>query len=446
MTEAADFASKKPRVTFQNIPDFENVSTIDPPENVLVDNLTMRPRSLSHHLSSTKVPSRKWLKVRANFWRSLMNFAMNFHGFAPPRPPKAAFVRKIATDTIPIELYFYVPPSYQAILRNDPSYCFPAVVNFHGGGFCLGHATDDRYWARVVTCRAQAILISVNYRRAPEHPFPIPVDDSVEALLYIASHAPELHIDPSNVALSGFSAGGNLAFTVPLRLAYHKRMDAITSPKNEDTNFDIEDSDANQNTPSQSTVNLLNRQVTNSPLVIRSIIAWYPLLDWTTSRSQKKRESRNPEKTLPKVFTDLFDYSYLPPPDPSGNHCSPYASPGLAPDHMINNGLPHDIQIWLCEWDMLLREGQVFADRLDNLGKNVESKVIPRVPHGWDKSPNPFRDQHAIDTLYEKSARGLIQVFAQDATRPKPTHSPASSLSAADSLAARQPRRSVIPL
>ena len=82
-----------------------------------------------------------------------------------------------------------------------------------------------------------------------------------------------------------------------------------------------------------STSNLLTLR-TGTPLCIRTIVAWYPLLDWTMSRSQKKRESRNPKKCLPKVFTDLFDFSYLPPPDTEGAHCSPYASPGLAPRHI----------------------------------------------------------------------------------------------------------------
>ncbi|KAI9872070.1 MAG: hypothetical protein M1823_008269, partial [Watsoniomyces obsoletus] len=90
-----------------------------------------------------------------------------------------------------------------------------------------------------------------------------------------------------------------------------------------------------------------------------------------------------------------------------GAHASPYASPGLAPTHMLSGALPNDIQMWLCEWDMLLAEGQAFSERLEKLRKNVCSHIIQRVPHGWDKSPNPFRDQRAIDALYEKAARGM---------------------------------------
>ncbi|KAJ4557764.1 hypothetical protein HRR78_001437 [Exophiala dermatitidis] len=470
MTEAKDFAppsqnaptsqsSKPVRITFNDIDGFENASTIDPPENLLAQALSTetgssRPRSMSHHLSSTKVPSRRLLKLKARFWRTLMTLAMRFHDYAPPRSPRPSFRRKIPTDTIPIELFFYLPPRYHETLARDPEFRFPAVINFHGGGFCLGDARDDAYWARIVLEHTNAIFVSVNYRRAPEHPFPIPVDDCVDSILYVEEHAAELHIDPSNLALSGFSAGANLAFSAPFRLVYHRNMNAVDRKSSRPNTSHSVESDLEVNdrsgqdheshqfvTPVHSTSNLI-RQRTNTPLQIRAIIAWYPLLDWTMSRARKIRESRNPKKCLPKTFIDLFDFSYLPPPDIAGDHCSPYASPSLAPDHMIRDGLPEDIQMWLCEWDMLLREGQVFADRLDRLGKRIDSKLIPRVPHAWDKSPNPFRDQRAIDILYTKSAVNLNKVF-QDKEGFGPANS-MSSLHPTDSIIERQPRRSIV--
>ncbi|KAK5458394.1 hypothetical protein LTS15_004474 [Exophiala xenobiotica] len=473
MTETKDFArskspqsSKSTKVTFSNIADFENASTIDPPENMLADAFipepfNSRPRSMSHHLSSAKIPSRRALKIRARFWRSLMTLAMHFHDFAPPRAPKPSFKHKIPTDTIPIDLYFYLPPRYQEVLNREPDFRFPVVINFHGGGFCLGDARDDRYWARVVIENTNAIFVSVGYRRAPEHPFPIPVDDCVESILYISDHAAELHIDQTNIALSGFSAGANLAFSAPFRLAHHHNVNAIADNKSSrpttshtlsSTLNDDSDTEANDNelhyhethnfvTPVQSTSKLV-QQRTETPLQIRSVVAWYPLLDWTMSRSRKIRESLNPKKCLPKTFTDLFDFSYLPPPDMAGDHCSPYASPGLAQDYMIVDSLPQDIQMWLCEWDMLLREGQIFAERLEKLGKRVDSKLIPRVPHAWDKSPNPFRDQQAIDFLYTKSAMNLNKVF-QNKDGLGPGNS-MSSLHPTDTIIERQPRKSIV--
>jgi acetyl esterase/lipase len=105
---------------------------------------------------------------------------------------------------------------------------------------------------------------------------------------------------------------------------------------------------------------------------------------------------------------------------------------------MLDGALPNDLQLWLCEWDMLLAEGQAFASRLEKLGKNVSTHIIPRVPHGWDKSPNPFRDQHAIDLLYEKAAKGMDEVFKSD----DGMHTRASSIN--EGLVGRQPRRTSV--
>ncbi|ETI25827.1 hypothetical protein G647_02604 [Cladophialophora carrionii CBS 160.54] len=485
-TDAQDFATpKSPTVVFANAPELEDGHHhhhrhhLESPEHTLTEvcsntfsteeeerQFSMRPRSMSHHLSAQDIPSRRWLTIKAKWWRALEMLGMCFHSWAWPRPAKPAFKWGIETDSTPIELYFYLPSIYDEVLQRDPSHRFPCVVNFHGGGFCLGEATDDKYWARVVLQHANCIFISVNYRRAPEHPFPGPVDDCVEALLFVAEHAEELHIDQTNIALSGFSAGGNLAFTSALRLTHHRKINALEKTKSRpltarsaattettDTygsymadNDDHPHESHNFLTPMpsgsvHSNSNLL-RHKSGSPLQIRSIVAWYPLLDWTMSRSRKIRESRNPKKCLSKTFTDLFDFSYLPAPDLHGDHCSPYASPSLAPDEMLRTGLPRDIQMWLCEWDMLLREGQLFAERLDNLGKRVDSKMIPRVPHAWDKSPNPFRDQRAIDVLYTKAAINLNRVF-QDRDGIGPFSS-MSSLHPNDPIIQRQPRRSVV--
>ena len=62
---------------------------------------------------------------------------------------------------------------------------------------------------------------------------------------------------------------------------------------------------------------------------------------------------------------------------------------------------------------MLLHEGERFAERLQELGKDVKVEMIQGVPHGWDKSPNPFRDQKRIDGLYERAAGYLRHVFGE---------------------------------
>lgn len=62
---------------------------------------------------------------------------------------------------------------------------------------------------------------------------------------------------------------------------------------------------------------------------------------------------------------------------------------------------------------MLLAEGEGFARKLASKGKDVKSETVAGVPHGWDKSPNPFRDQKMINALYERAAGYLRDVFSE---------------------------------
>lgn len=93
----------------------------------------------------------------------------------------------------------------------------PAIVYFHGGGWVLNFL--DIYDASLARLANQsgATIISVNYQKAPEHPFPVPFDDCYETLLWVIAHADELNIDPQRIGVSGDSAGANLASGVAIK-------------------------------------------------------------------------------------------------------------------------------------------------------------------------------------------------------------------------------------
>jgi acetyl esterase len=91
------------------------------------------------------------------------------------------------------------------------------LVYFHGGGFIAGSVDSHDGTVRELAEGAGCVAVSVEYRLAPEHPYPAPLDDCVAALQWVAAHASEIGGDPSRLAIGGDSAGGNLAAAVALR-------------------------------------------------------------------------------------------------------------------------------------------------------------------------------------------------------------------------------------
>jgi acetyl esterase len=91
-----------------------------------------------------------------------------------------------------------------------------AVAWFHGGGFVIGNLDTAERAARAVADAARAVVVSVDYRLAPEDRFPAAADDCYAALEWVADHAGELGVSPSCVAVGGDSAGGNLAAAAAL--------------------------------------------------------------------------------------------------------------------------------------------------------------------------------------------------------------------------------------
>lgn len=446
-----------------------------------------------------------------------MAIGMLLHKLAPPRPPKPNFSRQIPSTISGVEgsilLQFYVPRDYQTQkdlwqhkmrpelvdeeANQDPADRsrsrrvsttlstmsqtvrrrnnsgrrwgkFPVIINFHGGGFTLGTATDDARWCGTVVDECHAVVISVDYRKAPEHPFPTPVEDGVDAVVWVHNHAEELGVDPSKIVLSGFSSGGNMCVTVALRLWDELNgfaRDAETEPNarqraeralHGSATRRESSSSSSTRVPDGAHVDILNpdeapsvdppgegggdRAVRPSDphikaaaatvqhrelpdVKIRALVPWYPSLDYTRTRDERRATNVRKDQELPAVFTDLFDESYLHPPD-SISLDSPYISPGVAPTCLLKNGLPHDIIMYTCEFDMLLDEGQDFRKRLTSpeIGKNVIYKMVEGVPHGWDKAPNPLKPTPGVREHYLSCCKELRQIFgAQPGVKEHPT-------------------------
>lgn len=90
----------------------------------------------------------------------------------------------------------------------------PAIVYLHGGGWVVGDLDSHDAVCRILADESDCVVIAVDYRLAPEHPFPAAVDDAVAAYRWVHQHAAELSIEPGRVGVMGDSAGGNLAAVI----------------------------------------------------------------------------------------------------------------------------------------------------------------------------------------------------------------------------------------
>ncbi|WP_283136291.1 alpha/beta hydrolase [Rhizohabitans arisaemae] len=92
-----------------------------------------------------------------------------------------------------------------------------AVVWLHGGGWVMGDLDTEHPWAARIADGSGAVVISVAYRLAPEHPYPAALDDAYAALNWTVEHAAELGVDPDRIAVGGHSAGAGIAAGIALR-------------------------------------------------------------------------------------------------------------------------------------------------------------------------------------------------------------------------------------
>jgi len=126
-----------------------------------------------------------------------------------------------APESIEVVSHISIPDHAVELTRYQPADLrqpVPGLVFFHGGGWVIGNRGSHDPLARAIANRARVVVISVEYRLAPEHPFPCSVEDATAATRWILDHAIRLGVDPGHIGVGGDSAGGNLAAVVAWRM------------------------------------------------------------------------------------------------------------------------------------------------------------------------------------------------------------------------------------
>ncbi|NEB78958.1 alpha/beta hydrolase [Streptomyces sp. SID14478] len=243
-----------------------------------------------------------------------------------PGPPGA--------PAIPVRIYLPQPAATDAADA-------PVVVFFHGGGWVIGDLDSHDATARGLCRDAGAVVVSVDYRLAPEAPFPAAVEDAYAAVCWVADHAAELGADPGALTVAGDSAGGNLAAVVA-----HIARDE------------------------------------GGPHIARQVLV-YPATD---ARQKAGSFAANADGYfLTAVHCHWFREQYLGPDgDPAHPHVSPLLVEdfaGLPPAHVVTAGC-----------DPLCDEGRAYAQALRDAGVPVTESRFPGMFHGFFGFPDLLED------------------------------------------------------
>jgi len=260
--------------------------------------------------------------------------------------------RTIQTGAGPIMIRIFRPKQSAAAAP-------PILIYYHGGGFVVGTVDSTNGICRDFTDRLGCITVSIDYRLAPEHKFPVPVDDSYAATVWIASHAAEIGGDPERIALAGESAGGTLC--------------AVISAQARDT----------------------------GDFKIVQQVMIYPGTDMVMDSPSYSRLGEGYFLTLPKMrwFRDHYLRDERDALDPKASPLRGKDFSRLPPTLVITAGL-----------DPLVDEGAAYADRLKGASVPVEYVCLEGWLHGFLYWPGC----EALNKTMDLAADCLKRSFARN--------------------------------
>ncbi len=250
-----------------------------------------------------------------------------------------------------------------------PSTSAPAILFFHGGGFALGSIESHDCVIAELALAASAVTISVDYRLAPENPFPAAFEDAYSVWQYAIAKAEALGIDPARTIVAGDSAGAALAAAVCLRARD------------------------------------LCRRMPAGQLLI------YPVLTAMADLPSYQEQANAPMLSAQSLayFWGLYTET--------GKHAhNPFAAPLMASDF---GGLP-PARIATAYYDPCRDDGALYAQRLREAGGSVEYRCAVRLAHGYLRARAMSTAAAAEFAALGEGARALLRGSAKRAKEPQP--------------------------
>lgn len=248
------------------------------------------------------------------------------------------------------------------IYRPEGGGPFGVLVFYHGGGWVIGDLDTHDRECRLLCSGAGCLVVSVDYRLAPEHPFPAAVDDAFAALQWIGRNAAEIGGDPGRIAVGGDSAGGNLSAVMAL----------------------------------------LARDAGGPALCYQLLV--YPAVDARENGDYRSRVKNADGPFLTQAAMDYFTGHYLGGKGAEGSREDFRVSPLLAESH---RDLPPTLLV-TAEFDPLRDEGEAYARRLEASGVPVRLHRYDGMPHVFFQL-SPILD--AGKQLIDEASAALREAF-----------------------------------
>jgi acetyl esterase len=234
----------------------------------------------------------------------------------------------------------------------------PCLVFFHGGGFVVGSIESHDGACRALASRADMVVVSVDYRLAPEHKSPAGLEDAIAATRWVLANTASLGVDPTAVAVGGDSAGGNLAAGVSIATRDDELRPAFQ-------------------------------------------LLVYPATDATLSFPSHKHFGTG--FFLPEQQIKWFLSNYLPEPEFARD---PRASPFFAPD--VSRTPP--ALVVTAGFDPLRDEGNAYAEKLRAAGVDVQHVCAEGMMHGFFNTAGKLREPaRLLDMVAARLAHALAR-------------------------------------